>query len=268
MNMSKIAKLYVIFALCELTGVVRSFDIKAISIAAPRIPGPWVHPQSRVQPQVQPQIMDKPTVAVTTFEEAIQIIDECAFQEAPSDQLYQAVRLVEKNANKFYPSKLDKQALWDRAQGNFKLVLSTGNAKTKAFHPPNYIFAFSYAMIRDGYFGNGFGPNEDNVWVSILQKTYVNMKIRQMVVTVKDIYLGGNKATDKIPQFFKKAINLGMTPQHFEEESKRPPAFCILAATEHALVARGNQSGSLAIWKRFPKDIRTSAYKDLPTGDV
>ena len=94
------------------------------------------------------------------------------------------------------------------------------------------------------------------------------MKIRQMVVTVKDIYLGGNKATDKIPQFFKKAVNLGMTPQDFKEESKRPPAFCILAATEHALVARGNQSGALAIWKRFPKDIRMSAYKDLTTAHL
>ena len=209
--------------------------------------------------------VQKALPAVTTFEEAIRIIDECAIDETPADHLYEAVRFVETNAHNIYSDLSDKQALWDRAQGCFKFVLSTGDAKTRSFHRPSYIFPFSFAMIQGECFGNGFGLSENMIWISVLQKHYFNMKIRQMVVTVKDVYFGGFKSTDRVPAFITKAINVGKTPEEFAAESKRPPAFCIVAATEHALVARGNQSGGLAVWKRLRKDIRPVAYKDIPT---
>eukprot|EP00977_Amphora_coffeiformis_P021532 scaffold9441_cov167-Amphora_coffeaeformis.AAC.11 len=247
---------------------VHSFDIKSIAIAGPRlIPGyPGSIDYARLPKQKvvkETSTASKALPAVTSFEEAIRIIDECAVDEKPAEQLYEAVRFVERNAYKLYPDMADKQALWDRAQGCFKLVLSTGDAKTRAFHTPSYMFPFSFAMIQGEYFGNGFGLNENMILISVLQKHYLNMKIRQMVVTVKDIYFGGNQSTDIVPDFIKKAINVGKTPEDFAAESKRPPAFTIVAATEHALVARGNQSGGLAIWHRFKKDILPVAYKDV-----
>lgn len=200
-----------------------------------------------------------------TYEEAIQIIDQCALQEEPCEELFQAVKFIERGAsmNKIYPEASDKQELWNRAQGCWKLVLSTGDGKTRSFHPPSYAFPFSFAMISGEYFGNGFGLNEKMVWVSVLQKHYFNPNIRQMVVTVLDIYLGGRKATSFIPEFMKKAINLGKTPQDFAQDKERPPAFCLIAATDNALIARGNQSGAVAIWKKLSSDVRPIAYKGL-----
>lgn len=249
------------------------------------------------------------TTKIATYEEALQIIDGCAMAESPTtsptatatmarscstsvlasalarmahhkpkpqdsgeaDLLWQAVRMIERQANQVYPDLKDKEALWDRAHGSFQLVLSTGNAKTRAFSKPKYLVPFSFAMIDDEHFGNGFGWNADHVWVSVLQKHYFSPKIRQMVVCVQDIYFGGQPSTETCEYPFldkiKSAINLGKSPQDFAVEGKKPPAFCILAATPHALVARGNQSGALAIWKRLPKDIRPVAYKDLMSQD-
>jgi hypothetical protein len=170
---------------------------------------------------------------------------------------------VEKNAYKLYSDTGAQNSLCQRAQGNFKFILSTGNAHTRAFHIPSYPFPFSYAMIQGEYFGNGFGLSEDLIVVSCLQKHYWNPRIRQMVVTVQDMYIGGYKATKFVPDFIKKALYLGKTPDDFKATNTKAPAFCIVAATEHALVARGNQSGALAIWKRFPKDVRPAAYRGL-----
>lgn len=199
----------------------------------------------------------------TTYEDAVQIIDKCVVEEKINEDLYDAVRLIEKRASKFYPDIDDREDLWERAQGCWKLVFSSGSGKNRSFHPPKYLFPFSFAMITGDYFGNGFGLGPDNIWVSVLQKNSFNPKIRQLVVTVLDIYLGGNKATKFIPDVCKEAINLGKSPDDFREAGKKPPAFCIVAASEHTLIARGNQSGALAIWKRLPKDIQPVAYKDL-----
>jgi len=201
------------------------------------------------------------TALSLTYEDAIRVIDECSVQERPNEQLYNAVRLLEQKAYKFYPGMSDKLDLWDRAQGSWKLIFSTGDAKTREFHPPTYLLPFSFAMIRGEHFGNGFGLGENLILLSVLQKHYFNPRIRYMAVTVQDIYVGGHKATDFFPDCVKNAINLGKTPADFVD--KPCPAFCLLAATENALVARGNQSGALAIWKRLPCDMHRVAYKDL-----
>jgi len=201
--------------------------------------------------------------AAGTYESALSLIDNCAVTEKSAEGLYEAARLIERDAHKFYSDMSDKEALWERAQGSWKLILSTRNPKARFFQSPSYNFPFSFAMISGDYFGNGFGINEKMVFVSVLQKHYFNPKIRQMVVTVKDIYLGGRKATDLFPAFIKDAINLGKTPEDFAEERIRAPAFTLVCATENALVARGNISGAIVIWKRLKEDLKPIAYKDL-----
>ena len=257
-------------------GVANSFSSIAIASPRPRVfvdddydTATTTPPTTTTPPPLSPSVVAQPkTLAITpttTYDELVSIIDACATAERPSDHLYEAVRFIEKNAPQFYPDVADKQALWERAQGCWKLVLSTGNAKTRAFHLPTYWLPFSFCMIAGDYFGNGFGWNADHIWVSVLQKHYFHPRIRQMVVTVLDIYVGGHKVTDKVPQFLKRAINVGQTPADFQQQGQRPPAFCIVAATDKALIARGNQSGALAIWKRLPQDLQPIAYKDLLT---
>ena len=247
-----------------LPTIVSAFiSLEAVSVAIPRMPR-LVDIFQNEEQQYRPVVPVAEAVpTVSKYQQAVQIIDECALREEPSPQVYQAVRFIEKNAYKLYPDLASKEALWERAQGNFKFILSTGDAKTRAFHTPQYPFPFSYAMIRGEHFGNGFGFSGDFIVVSCLQKHYFNAQIRQMVVTVTDMYVGGHKATQFVPKFIKDALNLGKTPEDFAAAKDKAPAFCIVAATEHALVCRGNQSGALAIWIRFLKDIRLSAYRGL-----
>ena len=194
-----------------------------------------------------------------SYEEAIGIIDACAVQKSSHEDLLAAVRHVEKNAYRLYPDMAAKEALWQRAHGSFELVLSTGSAKSRDFHPPPNFLPFSYAMIDDEYFGNGVGLNQDTIWISMLHKHHFDPQIRRMVVTLRDIYIRGLKNTSRIPALLRKKLNVGKDPQDFTD--KRPPTFVIVGATEKALIARGNQSGGLAIWARMEKDIRPVAYK-------
>jgi hypothetical protein len=43
--------------------------------------------------------------------------------------LYDAVRHIDKNGFRIYPTVEDKEALWDRAHGSWKLQLATGGGK-------------------------------------------------------------------------------------------------------------------------------------------
>jgi hypothetical protein len=49
-----------------------------------------------------------------------------------------------------------------------------------------------------------------------------------------------------------------------ERQKEDVPTFVIIGASEKALIARGNQSGGLALWTRLPQDIRPVAYKEYP----
>jgi hypothetical protein len=185
------------------------------------------------------------------------VIDECAETGEPCDELFQAVRFLETNAYIIYPDLSHKQDLWDKAHGSFKLVLSTGSAKNRSFHKPPFFLPFSFAMIDDEHFGNGVGLNQDVIWLSLLHKHYYNTRIRHMVVTIQDVFLGGKRVTNSLPQSLLDSLNVGKAPEDFD----KPPTFVIIGASDKALIARGNQSGGLAIWSRLENDIRKVAYK-------
>jgi hypothetical protein len=203
-------------------------------------------------------------VEIDGYDEAFRIIDACAARGESSDELYSAVRFVERNAYRIYPDLSHKHELWEKAHGSWKLVLSTGGAKNRHFHKPPAFLPFSFAMIAEKHFGNGIGLNENTIWLSLLHTHYFNAKIRQMVVIVTDCFLFGTKVTSFLPAFVRNALNIGRTPEDFVavDDEKPPPTFVIIGATDKSLVARGNQSGGLAIWTRLSQDIRTVAYKE------
>jgi hypothetical protein len=82
-----------------------------------------------------------------------------------------------------------------------------------------------------------------------------------MVVTPQKMYLFGHAVTDYLPQFIKR--NLGKSPDEFVDSP--PPTFFLIGCSNDALVARGNQSGGIAIWRRLPQDIGQVAYLDDDT---
>lgn len=196
-------------------------------------------------------------VHVDGYDKAFRTIDECAIKGQANDELYDAVRFVEVYAYKIYPDLEEKQKLWEMAHGSWKLQLSTGGAKNKSFHPPPAFLPFSFAMITDRHFGNGVGKNENTIWLALLHNQYWNGRLRRMVVTPADVYLFGRKVN--LPDLIAKGMKLGKSPDDFEAS---PPTFVLVGASEHALIARGNQSGGLAIWTRLPDDLRKVAFKD------
>ena len=155
----------------------------------------------------------------------------------------------------------EKQELWKEAHGSWELKLSTGDAYCHNFHPPPAFLPFSYAMIADDYFGNGVGLDADKIGISFLHKHYFDPKKRHMVVVIQDVFLFGHKITQWLPQSWKDKMNLQKHPDDFETT---PPTFVIVGASENSLIARGNQSGGLALWTRLPKGIQNVAYKNYP----
>lgn len=191
------------------------------------------------------------------YEEAYAIIDACATSGEPSDELFDAVHFIERNAYRIYPDMEQKKELWESSLGSWKLQLSTGGMRSRSFHKPPKYLPFSFAMIDEQNFGNGIGLNENSIWLSLLDKHYYDVNHRRLVVTVGDVYLFGRRVNNFLPPFLRQ--NLGKEPDDFKDSP--PPTFVLAGCSKHSLIARGNQSGGLALWTRLPRDIREVAYK-------
>lgn len=201
-------------------------------------------------------------VKIDGYNEAFDIINECAVSGIPNDDtLYDAVRFIDKNAMKIYPTLEEKKQLWDNAHGSWKLQMATGGGKYTKFKS---VPIFAFAMIDDNNFGNGIGLLNNNgensiILLSLLGPHDFNTKRRQMVIYIDDVFLFGNKVTSNIPSFIGNGMGLGKkTAKEFN--NGRPPAFTLIGCSDQALIARGG-SGGIAIWTRMEKDIRPAAYK-------
>lgn len=192
-------------------------------------------------------------VKIDGYDDAFRIIDQCAVNGVPSDDLYNAVRVIDKNALRIYPSIDEKEALWEQAYGSWKLQLATGGGRFTTFKP---VPIFAYAMIDEINFGNGVGFNENSIILSLLGPHGFKAKTRQMIITINDLYLFSNPVTEAVPGFIKNGMGLGKKP---EEWDSRPPTFTMIGASDKALIARGG-TGGIAIWTRLEKDIRPAAY--------
>ncbi|KAL3906643.1 MAG: hypothetical protein SGILL_009188 [Bacillariaceae sp.] len=199
----------------------------------------------------------QPAASIDGYDDACGIVDECAISGEPNQDLFAAVHFLEKNAYKTYSDPQSTQELWDMAQGSWKLQMSTGGSKNFSFHKPPAFLPCSFAMIDDEHFGNGVGLSENSIWISLLHKHFYNAKQRRLVVIPQDIFLFGYRITQFIPGFVSK------DPEDYVGVS--PPTFVLVGCTEHALIARGNQSGGLAVWTRLPQDVRHAAYRDYGT---
>ena len=191
-------------------------------------------------------------IKIDGYDEAFAIIDECAVNGQPNEELYDAVRFIDRKAIQIYPDESHKQELWDSAHGSWKLQLATGGGKSTTFKP---IPIFAFAVIDENNFGNGVGFNQDNIILSLLGPHIFNPQRRQMKITIDDMYLFSNQVTDKVPGFMKDGMGIGKRPEDF----KKAPAFTYIGASDKALIARGG-TGGIAIWTRLSKDIRPAAY--------
>lgn len=254
MEMSSFASWLLILGFCSLVGKANAFG--------PRLPLQiHVPAQQRIDTidaerrGVLP-ITTKTTqlnlVKVDGYDEAFAIIDQCSVEGQPSDELFDAVRFLDKNAMKLYPDENHKAELWDTAHGSWKLQLATGGGKKTTFKS---IPIFAFAMIDEINFGNGVGINENLIILSLLGPHIFKVPRRQMMITINDLFLFSNKATNIVPNFIKDEMGIGKQPEDFN----KPPAFTMIGASDKSLIARGG-TGGIAIWTRLDQDIRPAAY--------
>lgn len=191
------------------------------------------------------------------YAKSFDLVDECAASGRTCDQLFDAVRYIDKNALKLYPDESAKMELWDRAHGSWRLSLATGGGKYTTFKP---IPIFAYAMIDNDCFGNGIGFNENAIILSLLGPHYFNVNKRQMGIGIEEVFLFSKKVTPLVPGFMADGMNLGMKPDDYlKKEKSRMPTFTIIGASSKSLIARGG-TGGIAIWTKLENDIRPAAY--------
>ncbi|VEU35537.1 unnamed protein product [Pseudo-nitzschia multistriata] len=236
--------------------VALSYRIPGCDGWSPGVPG-TPDPPSAASKQ-KPKERKRVTLSSREYAEAMSAIDRSSGSGTPVEGLYEAVRLIDKNARHVYPDEASKEDLWTRAYGSWKLVLATGGGRQTTFKP---VPVFAFAMLDETTFGNGVGLNEHRVLLSLRGRHELLTRRRQMVIGIDDVFLGSKRVTGSLPGFAGRALGLGKRRTDYEAEKRRPPAFVFLAASETSLVARGG-SGGIAIWTRLEEDIRPAAYGD------
>jgi hypothetical protein len=204
---------------------------------------------------------DDITITSKEYKDAMSTIDVASKSATPSDDLYDAVRVIDRNTLKIYSNNESKEELWKRSYGSWKLVLATGGGKFRTFKK---VPIFAFAMLDEINFGNGIGLNENLILLSLLGPHELITKIRQMIINIDDIYIGSRNITNIVPKFIGDGMALKKRPIDYKKEkgsSSRPPAFTFIAASDTSLVARGG-TGGIAIWTRLEKDIRPAAYSN------
>lgn len=218
-------------------------------------------------------------VHIQGYDEALQTINNCAETGQLSPALDEAVRFLEVNSYRIYP-KIDPshvEDLWEKAQGSWELTATTGSYKNRSFHPTPAFLPFSFALIDGSHFGNGIGLDKKRIGLAFLHHAHFHAAHRKMTVTHPDLYLGGHRIS--FPDFLRPMVlrmvesenpNDAVPPaaksgqKKEEQQHKDVPRFVLIAASEKALIARGNQSGGLALWTRLSQDVRPAAYKEYP----
>jgi len=196
------------------------------------------------------------SISSQEYQDAMSTIDAASKSGTPSDELYDAVRIIDRNARHVYPDESSKEELWKRAYGSWKLVLATGGGNSKTFKP---VPIFAFAMLDEKNFGNGVGINENTILLSLLGPHELITKRRMMMINIDDVFLASRRVTDNVPNFIGDGMGLGKRPIDYKKSGSRAPAFVFIAASETSLMAKGG-SGGIAIWTRLEKDIRPAAY--------
>lgn len=229
-------------------------------------------------------VFQHPAVHIQGYDEAFEIVDKCAETGELSPALDEAVRFLEVNSYRIYPATdpTHIEELWQAAQGSWKLIASTGSYKCRQFHPTPWFLPFPFAMIDGTHFGNGIGLDERHIGLAFLHHAHFHAPHRRLTVTHPDMYFMGHPVS--FPDFMRPAVLKVVegpgdhedqksdtpspamaTPMKDSKKTKDVPTFVLVGASEKTLIARGNQSGGLALWARLPQDIRSVAYKKYPS---
>lgn len=192
-------------------------------------------------------------------EQAIESIEAATLKGQPNDELYYAVKFIDRFANQLYSGPGEKEKLMDKAYGSWELRLAITSDRDERFypHPEFRKFAMAFITIGDEYFGKGIAPDTNFCFVGLGGPTSRNIQRRQVFMSYEDYYINGNQ----VPGWDLSYYTRGFSKRWSADDKDKPPlAFTIIACTDKCLVVRGSKTGGMAIFRRIPTDMGPVAY--------
>lgn len=208
---------------------------------------------------ISPSLKEKWIKEGYDLEKAITTIEDCAEVGENKEDLYGAVRFIDRNAHKLYSDHQQRKSLWERSLGSWELRLAYDDARNEEFYPyPDFRdFAIAYVMISPDYFGKGIAKGPSFSFVAMGGPSTFSLRKRQVFMDYEDFYISGNIMPDWDLSYFMR----GYARNWYNTERKRPPlAFTMIAASDKILLVRGSKTGGMAIFRRIQEDMEPVSY--------
>jgi hypothetical protein len=194
------------------------------------------------------------------LDKALKTIEGCSERrDTEGDELYSAVRYIDRNAHLFYSTPEEKRALFEKSLGSWELRMAYEDSKSQVFFPyPDFReFAMAFVNIEKEYFGKGIAQNPYFCFVAMGGPAAFNERTRQLYMNYEDFYISGRLVPDWDLSYFMR----GYARNWYESTRKRPPlAFTLIGVTDKVLIVRGSKTGGMAIFRKIGEDMRQASY--------
>jgi hypothetical protein len=214
---------------------------------------------------VTPEIKQRWKEPDFTMEKSLDIIDEAVKQGEDIEELFTAVKFIDRFANQLYPTMDKRQELMDKINGSWELRLALNSDRDINFypHPEFRAFAMAFSAISNEYFGKGIAPDSNFCFVALGGPSTRNIRRRQVFMNYEDYFINGAQ----VPGWDLSYYLRGYTKDWKAEDQKQVLAFTVIACTDLALTVRGSKTGGIAIFRRIPDDMAPAAF-GFPMSDM
>lgn len=189
---------------------------------------------------------------------ALATIDDAVRKGRDTEELFTAVKYIDRFANKLYPEGEKRKELMASINGSWELRLALNSDRDIDFfpHPEFRAFAMAFSTINDEYFGKGIAPDSTFCFVALGGPSTRNVKRRQVFMNYEDYYINGRE----VPGWDLSYYLRGYTREWSGEDKKSNLAFTVIACTDESLTVRGSKTGGIAIFRRREEDFGPAAY--------
>ena len=195
-----------------------------------------------------------------TMEQALVSIDEAVEKGQDTNELFYAVKFIDRFANQLYKPEGKKEELMGRINGSWELRLALNSDRDLTFypHPEFRSFAMAFSTISNDYFGKGIAPDSKFCFVALGGPSTRDIKRRRVFMNYEDYYINGRQ----VPGWDLSYYLRGYARRWANADEKNKPilAFTVIACTEKSLVVRGSKTGGIAIFRRRQEDFAQAAF--------
>ena len=206
---------------------------------------------------VTPEIKQRWNQPDFTMESSLAKIDEAVKKGDDIEDLFAAVKYIDRFANQMYPTLDDRQKLMDKINGSWELRLALNSDRDINFypHPEFRAFAMAFSAISNDYFGKGIAPDSTFCFVALGGPSTRNIMRRQVFMNYEDYFINGRQ----VPGWDLSYYLRGYT-KDWGTEKKQVLAFTVIACTDTSLAVRGSKTGGIAIFRRIQDDMAPAAF--------